>query len=111
MPEVIRTLKQIKEENEKGKHRIQIRAQEDKEGKEVVEGLKELKEWLLTHFDKIYGKFEKLENENKLINGGLRRVETDLSTVKTDLNAVKQKVDKIDKTLDEHVRLPAHAGR
>ncbi|MFH1683889.1 MAG: hypothetical protein ABIA67_03300 [Candidatus Margulisiibacteriota bacterium] len=70
----------------------------------MVEGLKELKEWLLTHFDKIYGKFEKLENENKLINGGLRRVETDL-------NAVKQKVDKIDKTLDEHVRLPAHAGR
>lgn len=39
-----------------------------------------------------------------------RGMKEDISVLKQDVSSLKTKVDKIDKTLDAHVRLPAHAA-
>ena len=40
--------------------------------------LSEMNDSMLTHFDKIYGKLEKLEQEYHLINAALKRIEGNL---------------------------------
>lgn|GEM_PF-4595364 len=67
-----------------------------------MEGLQELKDWLLTHFDAIYGKLKDLKQEQSFTNVAVKRIEKDVSELKT-------KTDRIEKMLDAHVKQPAHA--
>ena len=50
-----------------------------------------LKDFMLTHFDKIYGKLEKLEQEYKLLNSVVKRLEEKMVT-REELGAVKKQV-------------------
>jgi predicted nucleic acid-binding Zn-ribbon protein len=80
-----------------------------------VEGLQELKDWLLTHFDAIYGKLKDLKEEQAFTNKAIKRIEgdvgdlkKDVSDLKHDVSDLKTKTDRIEKTLDAHVKQPAH---
>lgn len=52
---------------------------------------------------------EKIEENNGAIKWVAKDLGRKIEEVKDELKEVKEKVDKIDHTLEEHVRLPAHA--
>ena len=64
--------------------------------------LSEMNNSMLTHFDKIYGKLEKIDQENVAVKAGLKRVEKRL-------DGVEEKLERVESKLDVHMRQPAHA--
>ena len=75
----------------------------------MTENLKELKDWLLGHFDKIYGKLTDLKDEQTLMNGALRRVESDVSVLKGDVAELKTGLSRVESKLDAHCKQPTPA--
>ena len=53
---------------------------------------------------------ERLSEKISLVDGKVDFLGAEVRGIKTELKEVKKKVDKIDHTLEEHVRLPVHAG-
>jgi len=72
------------------------------EGHEVIRReMREMKDELINEIDTVKGAVKLLANDL----GGVKK---DLGEVKKDLGEVKEKVNGIERTLDAHVRLPAH---
>jgi hypothetical protein len=46
--------------------------------KNIDEKIDEMNNSMLSHFDKVYGKLETLDQEYRLINASLKRIEGDL---------------------------------
>ena len=53
--------------------------------------------------------FEEVKEQIKFVDGKVEFLGTEVREIKKELKEVKGKVDKIDHTLEEHVRQPAHA--
>ena len=50
-----------------------------------------------------------LVSETNFIKSAVKFVSDKVNKIDRDLGEIKESVDKIDRTLDEHVKLPAHA--
>jgi archaellum component FlaC len=73
------------------------------EGHAVIRtDMRQMKDEIIEKISFVDGKVEHLGRE-------FRGMKQDISVLKQDVSSLKTKVDKIDKTLDEHVRQPAHA--
>ena len=72
------------------------------EGHQVIRSeMKQMKDEILEKISFVDGKVEHLGREFK-------EMKQDVSVLKQDVSGLKTKVDKIDRTLDDHVKLPAH---
>jgi exonuclease VII small subunit len=71
--------------------------------------LSQMNDSMLSHFDKIYGKLESLEQEKIFINASLKRLEEGHEITNASLKRLEEKVNRVESKLDTHMRQPAHA--
>ena len=100
------------------KERFEVLLEEIKGGVKVVADghgvirneMKRMEERLTEKISFVDGKVDFLAADVRALKQDVAEVKKDVVEVKTDLAKVKEKVDKIDRTLEEHVRLPAHVS-
>lgn len=75
----------------------------------ALEGHQVIRQEMQKGFDEVKGQIGFVDGKVEHLGREFRGMKEDISVLKQDVSGLQTKVDKIDKTQDEHVRLPAHA--
>ena len=94
----------------KEKERFEILLEEIKGHiKGVAEGHAVIRNEMQRGFNEVKEQIKFVDGKVVFLGSEVREVRAELKEVKAELKEVKVKADKIDNTLEEHVRQPAHA--
>jgi len=94
----------------KEKERFEILLEEVRDGvKAVAEGHGVIRSEMRQMEERINEKLSIQDGKINYLAADLKNVKDDLKNVKDDLSEVKYRLEHVDHTLQEHVRLPAHA--
>ena len=93
------------------KERFEVLLEEIKGGVKVVaDGHGVIRNEMKRMEERLTEKISFVDGKVDFLAADVRALKQDVAEVKTDLAKVKEKVDKIDRTLEEHVRLPTHVS-
>ena len=93
------------------KERFEVLLEEIKGGvKAVADGHGVIRNEMKRMEERLTEKISFVDGKVDFLAADVRALKQDVAEVKTDLAKVKEKVDKIDRTLEEHVRLPTHVS-
>ena len=93
------------------KERFEVLLEEIKGGVKVVaDGHGVIRNEMKRMEERLTEKISFVDGKVDFLAADVRALKQDVAEVKTDLAKVKEKVDKIDRTLEEHARLPAHVS-